>query len=731
MNPLLPVLVLLSVAPLLLRRRGLAVAWAAAGLAAVLWLAPTLAVPDAVPGAGALLAPNAPWGELDREAPANPHLRDVAFQIHPWMHFLREELRAGRAPLWNPHQHAGEPFWSQGQPAPLFPLHLLFATLPLQAGLLLLPWLRLVAAGCGAWLLARELGVGPGPALVAAIAFPLSGAVTSFALYPIGNAIALVPWVLWAAERVVAGRSSWGLLALLAGLQLASGHPETAVFTAVLSAVYLLVRGVAGAATAWGRILVAWAVAGAVSAIHTLPLAHTLLLSARWRTWEPPEPFAAGELAAALWRWIFPGLLGHPVDGTWWGPFNSIASAVYPGLLVLLLAAAGLAWAPASRRWLAVAAMALFALAAAYQAPGLRELLLALPVLQAGLHHYFKVGAVLGVVLLAAAGCERWIAGGAGRGLAAGAGALLAATALSWLWAGPALAAAGLTGRHLAWSVAAAAAAALALGARWVPVRARGLAWALVPALLAVDLAAAHGRTYVPTPLTELYPRTELVEFLAGRPGRIVGVGEALRPNAAMVYGLADVRGDTPVKLAHLEAAAATFAAPAPTGMGPVQDWKSPWLDRLAVRWVVSGPGKPPPREDWLLAYDGGDGRVFERPATPPVVRWERGGAAARLEVLERRPGRWRIAWESPEADRLVVAETWDPGWRAAATGGAPGVELADGLLLAVPLGPGRGEVELRYVPLGFRLGALLSLSGLVVAGTALAASRRRRKVEA
>ena len=63
------------------------------------------------------------------------------------------------------------------------------------------------------------------------------------------------------------------------------------------------------------------------------------------------------------------------------------------------------------RRWLAVAAVTLFALCAAYQLPGARHLMLALPVVRRGLHHYIKLGLELGLALLAAAGLDGWIAG--------------------------------------------------------------------------------------------------------------------------------------------------------------------------------------------------------------------------------------------------------------------------------------------------------------------------------
>ena len=84
-------------------------------------------------------------------------------------------MRAGRLPFWDPHQFSGSPYWSNGSGAPLFPLHLLFALLPLQLGWVLLPWLRIVIGGCGAWYLARELGASRPAALLAALVFPSRG----------------------------------------------------------------------------------------------------------------------------------------------------------------------------------------------------------------------------------------------------------------------------------------------------------------------------------------------------------------------------------------------------------------------------------------------------------------------------------------------------------------------------------------------------------------------------
>jgi hypothetical protein len=820
-NPALPLLALLAAAgPIVAaswRRHGasgaaapprprawseLGAAWAVLGIAGIGLLAPALALPTGIPSPAAALAAVPPWtasaaadpmpaGNGSRER-GNPLLRDVTYQIQPWLLFARRELRAGRLPGWNPHQFAGSPFWGNGQSAPLFPLHLLFAALPPQLGFVLLPWLRLVAGGCGAFLLARRLGLGPQAALVSALSFSLSGMLVSFALFPMGNALALVPWVLWAVERLAdgAGAGVWlpavAVLALASGLQLLGGHPETAIHTALLSLIYLAVRGAARPAAAWLGWAAGWLGGAALAAVQLLPLALVLPQTARWQAGEGGAEPAFGLLLQQPLRLVLPELYGHPARGTWFGPFNYSATAVYAGALALPLAAAGLVRCRRDRRWLALAAATAFAFVAAYHWPGVREVLAAVPVLGRAAHHRLLFGVELGTALLAGAGCDEWLAG-RGRGVLAGGAAVAALLAAAWMLHTRAWAAHGLVATELGWTaLAAAAALALALSLRLDRDRRFRLA-PLLPALLLCDLLAAHGAINPGLPEERFYPATGAVRFLAERPGRVAGVGEALRPNAAMVYGLYDPRGDDPVKLAAYEAVYRRFAAGDPVYFQPVSRWGSPWLDRLGVRWVVAGPGEAAPAVDWRLAYAGADARVYERPGALPMVRWapapsEPGGPAVAagslasgsapvvlgsgalasgsappasgseqlapslvasseppapgqvrraasppdegLAVERREPGLWAIAWRSARERLLVVAETWERGWQARAGGRPLPVEPAVGVLLGVRLGPGAGRMELRYRPPGLAAGGAVSAAALL-ALAALPVARR------
>ncbi|HWN43338.1 MAG TPA: YfhO family protein [Thermoanaerobaculia bacterium] len=705
MNPAIPLLAVLGgvgVAGLLLLRKEVGLAWGALAIAGMALLAPALSIPDGIPSPAATLASVPPWQGTGDPAEGNPVLRDVTFQIQPWQLFARRELRAGRLPLWNPHQFSGAPFWSNGQSAPLFPLHLLFAALPLQLGFVLLPWLRLVIAGCGAWVLGRELGLSRPAALLTALTFSLSGMMVSFLLFPMGNALALVPWVLWSVER-----KDVLLLALTAGLQLLGGHPETCAHTALLSVIYLLVRGAAG--STWLRFAAGWIGGALIAAVQILPLVLLLPETSKWAATGGGGHLPLGLLLQQPLRLVLPQLYGHPAEGTWWGPFNYSATAVYAGALALPLAAAGLVRVR-DRRWLAVAAVLAFCFLAAYHMPGLREVLGALPVLGKAAHHRLIFGIELGLALLVGAGCDRWLEG-KGRGIAAGAALVVVLLGAAWLT---------VPNPQLGWTVGVAAVAlVLTLSLRWS--RERRWAWLpLLPVVAMIDLLLAHGGILRAIPLDRLYPETGAVRFLQSQEGRVAGLGQALRPNAALVYGLFDARGDDPVKLERYEAVYRSFAPGNPVYFEPIRRWDDPGLDRLGVRWVVAGPHEAGP--GWRLAYQGADARVYERPGALPLVRWTAGGGALVDERMTH-PGFWKIAWWTPGRSTLVVAETWDHGWRASAGGKPVPVVPVDGALLGVELGPGAGTLELRYRPAGLVVGAWLTLLGLL----GLAALFRRR----
>ncbi len=759
MNPALPILALAALLPLvwpgrrrepaveaLVKQTGLrarlgelGLPWAVAGCLGIALLAPALRLPDGIASPAADLAAVAPWQGAEAGLAGlsgNPVLRDVTFQIQPWLVFLKRELAAGRWPVWNPYSFAGAPFWANGQSAPLFPLHLLFALLPLQLGFVVLPWLRIVIAGCGAWVFAREIGLSRPAALWATVGFPLSGMLVSFLLFPMGNALALAPWVLWAVERLAAGRSGGALLALLAGLQLLGGHPETSAHTALLAGLYLLVRGAALRAWAtWGRFAAAWGLAAGVAAVQILPLAMLLPQTSKWGgaavagAGSPPLEL----LLLQPLRLVLPQLYGHPALGNWWGPFNYSATAVYAGALALPFAAAGLGGWRGDRRVLGLGAIVAFCFLSAYHLPGVHDLLAALPLLGRAAHHRLIFGLELGLALLGAVGIDRWL-GGKGRGLLAGGAFAAVMLGAAWMVLGGAFRERGLAAGQLGWTLAVlglALAAALSLKLS-VEVR-----WRLVlclPTLLVIDLLFAHGRIVPGLSFAKFYPETGAVRFLRAKPERVAALGEQLRPNAGIVYETRDLRGDDPVKLASFETAYGALGRYDAVYLRGIETWSDPRLDRWGVRWVLGGPGEAAPVAGWRSAYVGSDARVWERPTALPLVRWADGSSEG-LTIEEAGPGIWRIRVPSAVGmppRRLIVAETWERGWRGVLrTERAERdlvVEAADrGTALAIDLPAGEAEdweIVLRYRVPGLAAGAAITPLSLL----AVFALRRRER---
>jgi hypothetical protein len=268
------------------------------------------------------------------------------------------------------------------------------------------------------------------------------------------------------------------------------------------------------------------------------------------------------------------------------------------------------------------------------------------------------------------------------------------------------------------------------------------------------------------------YPRLPALEALARAPaGRICGIG-CLPPNLNQTHGLADVRGfdgADPERLLDLlerierpggprspEYARTLLFAPA---------LPSPVADMLGLRYLVHR-GDPPPGTRPLLAAP--DYYVIENPSALPRVFVPRGVGrvaddAERLRCLTSpsfAPRELALV-ESPDApvfgavsgearllvdeeERLVIAadmqtdglvviaDLWDPGWKAFVDGRERPVLRVNHALRGVAIGKGSSQVELRYEPESVARGLAAAYAALMAAGAwAFAAMRARRAASA
>lgn len=739
------------------------------GVAATVFLWPAVTMPWGAPSAARGIGQVAPWAQAaeDIQGQWTPALRampDVTFQIQPWLLLQREQLRGLEPPFWNPYSFLGQPFWSNGQSAPLFPLHLLFVLLPLRWGLLLLPWLRLVIAALGTRRLARRLGVGESGAVVAGLAFSLSGMVSGFLLFPMANVLCLVPWIFWAVEGLVDGndlRRGTAWLASIVALAAVGGHPGTLVHAAFASAIYLGSRIVlarpsrrAEPIRVAGSWIGAWVLGAALAAVQLVPMALHLPDTPRWTAASTGVAQPSGAdgpswlavLPLAL-RWVLPGAFGDSAAGTWHGPFFDLSSRAFVGVIPLVLAlsafsgsgAQGSARSEPDRRWTAWAVLAAFFALVVYRAPGLSELVESLPVVGVAQPHRLLFVVILGVSLLAGRGWDRLasVRGADGSGLrralrclalpALGVfGGLAVAWSLcsaSWREHGLIPLQAGWT----AWAVVAVAWLVMAGGGRRAGSYFVGRPAAVLPLLVLLELAVAHSALLPAQPVddgtADLYPATPAIRFLAAATEEdegIAGVGSTLRPGTSMAFGLRDLRGDDPAHPQRFDRLYRSFGKVHPPVFHPLTRWPRRELDRLAVRYVIAPPETSrqevaPGDGPWLLRYQGQDARVFERPGAGAPARWsDPPGRAVKLERPADHVRILRVDGSRETGGTVVVAEAWASGWHGRARVGEEWVRTRvepDGYLMRVEVPTGSHEVELRYRPPGLLAGALLSVA--------------------
>jgi len=155
---------------------------------------------------------------------------------------LKNYLKEGHAPSWNPYQGLGQPFAAQGEGCPYSPVAIVRALLPVTCA----NGVTIIYAALGALALfafLRELGLQRPAALFGAVAFLVSGAVTLHLARPnLLEQNCAIPMLFWAAARAVrlpANRAGI-LLALFSAVHLLGGFIQIAMLSGLLCAAFII-----------------------------------------------------------------------------------------------------------------------------------------------------------------------------------------------------------------------------------------------------------------------------------------------------------------------------------------------------------------------------------------------------------------------------------------------------------------------------------------------------------
>lgn len=709
-------------------------------------------------------------------------------QFVPWREFAFDAIRQGHLPLWNPLLGMGAPLIANYQSALFYPVNWLLGFIGVAEGhgwVVLLHW---IWGGAGMVVLARQLGIRPLGQSVAGLGWGLgSGLVARAGFLSINAAAAWMPWVVAGCERMTADSHagprfrSMIPLTLSLGMQWLAGHAQTAAYTLVLAAIWCgwrgqQLRGWTGLPRAWGRLILAAAMAFALAAVQLLPTAEYLIFSARRGGLE--EGFA---LTYSLWPWrilglLLPGLFGSPVQHDYWGYANYWEDALYIGVIPLLLSGAavmrglrGLEQWKGEARLLTAVALGSLVLALGKNTPFFVFLFRHVPgfdLFQAPTRWNLVFVFCLG--LLAGFGADGWkvptgwalywtrlgTAGAAALGLSAWQlgprlldvePSFIRAFSIAglWLFVAGVLALTRRSPPGAMWTTAVSACVLADLvWANWGLNPTTSPALYRQPGALAGQISTAH-RLHLPSSITRQLTFERFFRFDTFDPGEDWNLARDWGlPNTTMLDGLRSADNFDPLLPARYADWMERVEAAPPSIRDPLLDLMDVgWLGtlegdrvvyakragaarvRLFHRAVAVPDGELALRRMCAPGFRPETTLVVEGPADR-VERWI-GGPAEVLAFEDLDPNRVRVRVRAPEGAWLLLADSWYPGWQGEVDGENATVYRADYLFRAVWIPPGEHEVRFEYVPWSFWLGALCS--GLSAMAALAAVWRWRR----
>jgi len=646
-------------------------------------------------------------------------------------------LKAGRLPEWDPYMYCGLSFVGNVQASMFYPP--LWAAFLAGLGSPRLPYLAVeILVFAHVWLAwwfgflwFRSRGLRAEAALVGAAALAFSGyMMIHLQHFGIACGMAWVPLALWGIDEA-AQSGRWRPLwktAVGGALVFLAGYPPFFVVFLVCAFVYGL-RSVRLAAWTSGAL----AFCLALAAVQLLPSLESAALMER------EARYGAGEFNLAwLWSMLLPSYLDFSMTAAVkTGDYYYAGAGAVLGLLLL----------PLGQRWrragpaLAMLAVSLVLFTNPWNV--VWRAVEPLPLLSHTLRAwYFMGGIILAVSILAAEGLDAAMERFSKKGPAAAAPAFGAAIAvLAGLWVLKSTNSQSLVVGWRGAAAVAATAAAIAMLLRYAAnaAGARRAAALAVLALLVGSEYRIHGtaKWFNGSKNDEEY----MLEG-ASPPGMAEAVMRRLRQDPA-VRAATDEYGPTPPTLRHWQVATVQGFDPFVSKqykdfLSGCARFESNWtfypdpkcedkLRWLGVRYYISAregsafhdlSSRPQYR---LISSPEDFYQVFELDGVRAPAHFEGNGD---VRSLEWQPGRRVFQVQADTGGRLVLAESYHPGWRARVDGQPVECARYAQAFLQIPVPAGRRLVEFEFRCAGLRAGAMISALSLALLGAVLWWSR-------
>lgn len=310
--------------------------------------------------------------------PHNHLVSDAILQNYQWKSFIRQQLAEGEVPLWNPHQFSGIPFLAAGQHSALYPLSVVYYVMPLHLAYGWFTVLNLFLAGVFMYLFARGSGIGRAGAMLAGVIYQFGGFVMSSVVFQMMiGAIPWLPLILLMIEFIIRKKSLFGhktaipwmaIGAVALMMNILAGHVEVTIYCLLISGFYaagrwihdaMRVRSLKLMLTQAGWMLAMIVLGIGLAALQFLPLFQFAQINWRAERSDYATVVDYAHVERDILQFALPNFYGNPThhdiydifEFEWvenwdnegqthtdWGIKNYVESALYLGILPLLLA---------------------------------------------------------------------------------------------------------------------------------------------------------------------------------------------------------------------------------------------------------------------------------------------------------------------------------------------------------------------------------------------------------
>ena len=654
-----------------------------------------------------------PWRDLyssqyPRGVPfKNFLITDPVRQQIPWRKIAIDQWKEGKIPLWNPYNFSGFPILSNIQVAALYPLNIFFLIFPFIDAWTMLIVLQPVLAGLFMYWYLRSLALRSVAGLLGAIAWSFSGFNIAWLTWGTMGHVAL-----WLPLALLAIDKRWYFILVFSLVsQFFAGHAQISFYFILVIIAYAVMRKRVGL-----RFILLLSLVALITAVQWIPFLDWVRQSSRvmgGAGWHKEGWFIPW---VHLVQFVAPDFFGNPTTLNYWGQWNYGEFVGYVGVLPLVFTFGAILSARNIVRlfWIGMGAVAfLFALPTPISA---LPFILKVPILSSLQPTRLLFIVDFALAVLTAYGCHEFLENTKRRRWIWSLCSLGGIFAILWIvsiFGSLQVSLRNLVFPTLLFLIAA---ALLIIYRRMHRVASLGnvLAWGFV-GLVAVDLLR-FGWKFTPfTPRDYFFPETKVLSFLKQqpRPFRIMSVDKRiLPPNTASYFGIESIEGYDPIISSRYEEFMAAIARGVPDITPPfgfnrivtLESLHVPLLPLLGARYVLSLTDLP--QQYLVKVFEEGETRVYEDSrAVPrayiverPIISFgkeETMNTLYKLKDFRREAvvegdvsilsvpmkGDESVFLTRYESNRLeidtslsvprllVVANAYDPGWRASIDG--------------------------------------------------------------